>query len=361
MKWLGCAVVVAFASGCRPFNVPDGQEVVSEAEAARRAAIARLPKRTIVEGVWISVNSDRETQLRDMVVFQTKNAVREFQFIFGVEPSGAVPSLGRVMHFNRAPKDSALLYYEDDRHRYSVSTRLDLSTPMVTAYRDWNRREKLLGQLDDSVLKSESDLQQLATEMLSRLNQSSFAPLGRKWELRSLNWRDRKTFVQKPGRQPAGQGFIFALVNHGGLRAEPWMQSEMTISVNGHSGELMEMRSNGPLFSLDEPQFSASECEAKAREFLSQYSEYLEIETSLVGHGQPAWVPTDAEVMHVSDVSWLGQGYIFETSNPLLQLWVNAATGKVTRDTLFLMGRARDACYEERSLRYRAGYAIGLR
>lgn len=296
-----------------------------------------------------------------MVVFQTKNAVREFQFVFGVEPSGAVPSLGRVMHFNRAPKDSALLYYEDDRHRYSVSTRLDLSTPMVTAYRDWNRRGNVLGQLDDSVLKSESDLKHLATEMLSRLNRSTYAPPGRRWELRSVNWRDRETFVQKPGRQPAGQGFAFALVNHGGLRSEPWMQSEMTISVNGHTGELMEMRCNGPLYSLDKPQFTASECEAKAKEFLSQYSEYLDREKSLVGHGQPAWVPTDAEVMHVSDVSWLGQGYIFETSNPLLQLWVNAATGEVTRDTLFLMGRARDAYYEERSLRYRAGYAIGLR
>ncbi|MFN3961387.1 MAG: hypothetical protein ACK4NQ_00240, partial [Fimbriimonadaceae bacterium] len=311
MKWLGCLVVLTFAAGCRPFSVSEGQEVVSEAEAARRAAIARLPKRTIVEGVWISVNSDRETQLRDMVVFQTKSAVREFQFIFGVEPSGAVPSLGRVMHFNRAPKDSALLYYEDDRHRYSVSTRIDLSTPMVTAYRDWNGRENLLGQLDDSVLKSESDLKQLATEILSRLNRSTYAPPGRKWELRTVNWRDRKTFVQKPGRQPAGQGFVFALVNHGGLRSEPWMQSEMTISVNGHTGELMEMRYNGPLYSLGEPQFSESECKAKAKEFLSQHSEYLDRDTSLVGHGQPAWVPTDAEEMYVNDVSWLGQGFIF--------------------------------------------------
>lgn len=139
------------------------------------------------------------------------------------------------------------------------------------------------------------------------------------------------------------------------------MQLEMTISVNGHTGELMEMRYNGPLYSLGEPQFSESECKAKAKEFLSQHSEYLDRDTSLVGHGQPAWVPTDAEEMYVNDVSWLGQGFIFETSDPLLQIWVNAATGEVTRDTLFLMGRARDAYYEERSLRYRAGYAIGLR
>ncbi len=361
MKCLGICMLMVVAWGCAPSNGQGEREALSEAEAARRAAIARLPKRTIVEGVWISVNSERETQLRDMVVFQTKNAVREFQFIFGVEPSGAVPRLGRVMHFNRAPKDSALLSYDDDRHDYSLRTRLDLSTPMVTDYRDRNRRDNLLGQLDDSELKSESDLQRLAAEMLSRLNRSTYAPPGRKWELRSLNWRDRKTFVQKPGRQPAGQGFVFALVNHGELRAEPWMQSEMTISVNGHTGELKELRYNGPLYSLGEPQFSESECEAKAKEFLSQYSEYLDRETSLVGQGQPAWVPTDAEVMRVSDVSWLGQGFIFESSNPLLQLWVNAATGEVTRDTLFLKGRARDAYYEERSLRYRAGYAIGLR
>jgi hypothetical protein len=361
VKWIGAVMLVVLTSGCRPFNVLDGQEVVSEAEAARRAAIARLPKETIVEGVWISVNSDPKVHIRDMDVTEIKKAVQEFQFIFGVEPSGAVPSLGRVMNFARAPKDSAFFYYDDDRHKYSINTRLDLSTPIVAAYRDRNWRENLLGQLDDSKLKSESDLQRLAAEMLSRLNQSSIVPPGRRWELRALNWRNRDTFVQRPGRQPAGQGFVFALVNHGGLRAEPWMQSEMTISVSGHTGELMEMRYNGPLYSLGEPQFSESECEAKAKEFLSQYSEYLDMETSLVGQGQPAWVPTDAEAMHVSEVRWLGQGFIFETSNPLLQLWVNAATGEVTRDTLFLKGRVRDAYYEEQSQRYRAGYAIGLR